>query len=433
MKMNKIIPAILSIALFTTACEKEFLDVDMPGVVAISSTVDYDLLLNSDDINSTFDWPLLQLNDNFEFAANDAPTGSAGMIYTWQDQPYQDQDPTLWSFQYKAIYYTNLVVNEVDKSTGGSAPEKARLKAEALLARAYSHFCLAQIYAKPYNAATAASDPGIPYVTTADMYAKTPDRMTVKSVYEKIIADVTEALPNLPNTNNASFRGSKAAAYGFLARVYLHLKDYDQVITNANAALALKSTVLDYTQPTFVMPAPVNNGEFLYLRLNTELNHFFTAVLTPDAEALLPFSDARLDLYAAFGYALLDSHYGVTVPETLLSKAEALARKTTPDLDAALTILNNLHVKRDSDHTNFSSSDADEVIDWVLEERRRELLPSGLRWFDMRRLAAEGRTATVTRTVGTDTYTLTPDSRKYTLQIPQSVINFNPGMPQNDK
>ncbi|MGN6420409.1 MAG: RagB/SusD family nutrient uptake outer membrane protein [Pseudobacter sp.] len=431
--MNKIIPAILSIALFTTACEKEFLDVDQPGVVAISSTVDYDMLLNSDDINGTFAWPLLHLNDNFEFAPNDAPTGAAGMIYTWQEQPYQDQDPVLWSFPYKAIYYANLVVNEVDGSTGGSAPEKARLKAEALLSRAYSHFCLVQLYAKPYNPATAANDPGIPYVTIADMYAKTPDRSTVKAVYEKLIADVTEALPNLPNTNIASFRGSKAAAYGLLARIYLHMKEYDKVITNADAALALKSTVLDYTLPTFVMPALVNNSEFLYLRVNTELDHFFTAILTPDAEDLLPFSDSRRDLYAAFGYALLDSHYGITVPETLLSKAEALARKTTPDLNAALTILNNLHVKRDTDHTNLSSSDKEEVIDWVVEERRRELLPSGIRWFDMRRLAAEGRTATVTRTVGSDTYVLTPDSKKYTLQIPQSVINFNPGMPQNDK
>ncbi|HVK46209.1 MAG TPA: RagB/SusD family nutrient uptake outer membrane protein [Pseudobacter sp.] len=431
--MNKIIPAILSIALFTTACEKEFLDVDQPGVVAISSTVDYDLLLNADAINGTFAWPLLHLNDNFEFPSNDAPTGAAGMIYTWQEQPYQDEDPDLWSMPYLAIYHANLVINEVERSTGGSAQEKSRLKAEALLSRAYSHFCVAQLFAKPYNPATAGADPGIPYVTISDMYAKTPDRQTVKIVYEKIIADITEAIPNLPNTNNASFRGSKAAAYGLLARVYLHMKDYEKVITNADAALTLKSTVLDYTLPTFVMPALVNNGEFLYLRINSELDHLFNAVLTPDAEALLSFTDTRRDLYAPFGYALLDSHYGITVPETLLSKAEALARKTTPDLNAALTILNNLHVKRDTDHTNLSSSDADEVIDWIVEERRREVLPSGIRWFDMRRLAAEGRTATVTRTVGTDTYTLTPDSKKYTLQIPQSVINFNPGMPQNDR
>lgn len=262
------------------------------------------------------------------------------------------------------------------------------------------------------------------------MYAKAPDRTNVKACYEKVIADVEAALPLLPNTNNASFRGSKAAAYGFLARVYLHMKEYDKVITNADAALALKSTVVDYSVPGYANPAMVNNSEFLYLRVNTELDHAFSAFFTADVEDLLSATDTRRRLYSN---APFDSHFGITVPETLLSKAEALVRKTTPDLTAALTIINNLNKKRDVAHAYLNSTDTEEVLDWVLAERRRELIASGLRWFDMRRLVAEGRTPTVIRVVGADEYKLTPDSKKYTLQIPQSVINFNPGMPQNDR
>jgi hypothetical protein len=73
------------------------------------------------------------------------------------------------------------------------------------------------------------------------------------------------------------------------------------------------------------------------------------------------------------------------------------------------------------------------VLTWVLNERRREFIARPLRWFDSRRLAKEGRTPTVVRRIGTDTYTLAPESKKYTLQIPQAVINFNPDMPLNER
>ncbi|XLL74012.1 RagB/SusD family nutrient uptake outer membrane protein, partial [Myroides odoratimimus] len=39
------------------------------------------------------------------------------------------------------------------------------MRAEALLARAYNHFMLVNLWAKHYNPATAESDLGIPYVT----------------------------------------------------------------------------------------------------------------------------------------------------------------------------------------------------------------------------------------------------------------------------
>lgn len=435
MNMKTIIPAILSLAIFITGCEKKFLDVDQPGVITVSATPDYDQLLNADAINAYFSWPLMQLNDNLEFAPERPPTGTSGRLYTWQDQPYVNEDPVIWSVPYHSVYYANLVINEVMSSNGGSQLEKEKLKAEGLLARAYAHFYIIQMFAKPYDPATAATDPGIPYVISADMYDKTPGRSTVKACYEKMIKDINDALPALADLHPIPYRGSKAAAYAFLARIYLHIKDYEKAIENADAALALKNDILDISPVGTVLPAVLNNPESIYLRTNYELYHVGRSKLTPSAAALFGTTDHRERLMATktTGLRIRETNIGITVPEIMLTKAEALVRRQSPDLSTALNIINTIHAKRDRMHVDLSSADQEEVLTWVLNERRRELIASPLRWFDSRRLAREGRTPTVVRRIGTDTYTLTPDSKKYTLQIPQAVINFNPDMPLNER
>ncbi|NML20714.1 RagB/SusD family nutrient uptake outer membrane protein [Pseudoflavitalea sp. G-6-1-2] len=432
--MNRIIYLFILSGLLLAGCEKNFLEVEQPGVITVSTTKDYDMMLNSSAVTSFISWPMLCLNDNFEFPSSKAPAGAPGMVYTWQNQPYQQEDPALWSQPYKAIYYANLVINEVENSTGGLATEKTKLKGEGLLTRGYMHFLLLQLYAKHYDAATAATDYGIPYVTTTDMYGVTPARSTVADCYTKVLNDIEQAIPLLPKTSTLSIRGSKAAAHATLSRIYLHMKNYEKAIANADAALALKSDLLDYSPATFRAVAFPANPEFYYLKTVTEFEHPYSANLTADAKALFNTTDSRKRLFVnALGYAAFSSHYGITVPEVMLIKAEALARKSSPDLTAALDIMNRLNKNRDRSHTDLSSTDAEQVITWILNEKRRELLPSPLRWFDMRRLAPEGRTPTVTRTVGTTTYTLEPNSKKYTMMIPAVVIRFNPDMPQNER
>ncbi len=302
-----------------------------------------------------FPGQLMQLNDNLEFAAERPPTGTSGRLYTWQDQPYVNEDPVIWSVPYHSIYYSNLVINEVMSSNGGSQPEKEKLKAEGLLARAYAHFYIIQMFAKPYDPATAATDPGIPYVISADMYDKTPGRSTVKGCYEKMIKDINDALPTLTDLHPIPYRGSKAAAYAFLARIYLHMKDYEKAIENADAALALKSDILDISPVGTVLPAILNNPENIYLRTNYELYHVGRSKLTPSAAALFGTTDHRERLMATktTGLRIRETNIGITVPEIMLTKAEALVRRQSPDLSTALDIINTIHAKRDRMHIDL--------------------------------------------------------------------------------
>lgn len=427
MKLLKILFFLVTTFCFVS-CEKKFLDSPLPGVGVIKSTQDYDLLLNSGkfcDVN----WSAVTLSDNYELDPTSVPGGSFGALYTWQDQPYGDGDPELWSGPYRAIYYSNLIINEVDLSDGGTTQQKARIKAEARLARADALFFLLQFFAKPFDPSTSDKDPGVPIVLTSDMYASLPGRGTVKQCYDFVVSELKLSLQDLPRSSVQSVRGSKAAAFGLLSRVYLHLRDYDNVVKFADSCLAISSNILDYTRvgvPFFNS----KNSEHIYLRNITEVNYAFSATISSEASMLFSPLDSRYLNYFLFP---LFSNYSVSIPEVYLNKAEALVRRATPDLNQALNIVNYINIRRDGMYFPASGTSQSRVLDIVLDERRRELLVSVLRWFDMRRLAKEGRVSTVTRVVGPTTYTLLPNDKKYTLLIPTIVMRFNPNMQQNDR
>lgn len=427
---------LLPLLVFLAGCEKKFLESQRTGQIILSDTRDYDLLLNSDKLVVWFNYPVMMLSDDVQL--NPARTINAAplrALYTWQDDVYQDQDPVLWTYQYNNINQYNVIIDEVDKASGGTAEEKKRFKAEAKLGRAFSHFILVNLYAKMYDAATSTTDPGVPYITTTDMYAPNPGRGTVKETYTKIINDVKEAIPDLFTKPEKNHRAGKAAAHGFLSRVYLFMGEYALAAEQADLCAAIDKTILNYRTTGFMKPVKQDDPELIYMRLLFETNTFSlqpTAAILP----LLPATDIRKRLYipsTSSLSALNQLTIGITAPEVLLNKAEALLRKTPADITGALQLLNELHAKRDNAHADYVTSDAGEALTWVLNERRRELVNSGMRWFDMRRFTKEGRLPVISRTLSGTQYTLEPDSKKFTLRIPGPVINQNPGMPQNDR
>ncbi|MGV6946452.1 RagB/SusD family nutrient uptake outer membrane protein, partial [Sphingobacterium kyonggiense] len=81
----------------------------------------------------------------------------------------------------------------------------------------------------------------------------------------------------------------------------------------------------------------------------------------------------------------------------------------------------------------FSSDNDETVLRFILDERRKELIWRGLRWSDLRRLNKDSRfSKTITRNIDGKIYTLEPNSPKYVLPIPNSVI-LNNSMQQNPR
>lgn len=157
--------------------------------------------------------------------------------YFFQDVEARDQGSpdNYWNACYAAIAAANHALEAIQ-----NAPDPSQYnaqKGEALVARAYSHFMLVTLFSKVYDPATAASDPGIPYVTEPEkVVLKQYERRTVAYVYEQIEKDIIEGLPLI---NNNVFRVPKyhfntAAAHAFAARFYLFKQDYQKAVEHAN-------------------------------------------------------------------------------------------------------------------------------------------------------------------------------------------------------
>src|SRR4051794_5490712 len=77
------------------------------------------------------------------------------------------------------------------------------------------------------------------------------------------------------------------------------------------------------------------------------------------------------------------------------------------------------------------AANAKQALAIVLQERRKELLFRGLRWTDLRRLSHDIDYAqTITRVIDGTTYTLEPNSFRYTFPIPDDIIQIT-GIAQN--
>lgn len=267
---------ILGIAAFGTStlmsCNK-YLDVLPKGVQLLETTRDYDLWLNNIDVEYSTSSQINQLDDKKDLPTISASLNSAGeKIFTWQAQFSETVPGTaeIWQTCYRPIYLFNTVIGNIDRATGPEQ-ERKRLKAEALLGRAYEYLLLVNLYAKVYNPATADKDLAVPFVTSVDITDPTPGRSTVQEIYGHIISDITAALPDLPRDNSINrFRGSLAGAHGTLARAYLYMSNFPKAAEHAQLALDNgPNAVVDYTIITDAKGIPVINKrpDAIYARL----------------------------------------------------------------------------------------------------------------------------------------------------------------------
>lgn len=163
--------------------------------------------------------------------------------YKWKDDNSEQYDsPTYyWSKCYSAIAHANNVLKAISE-----APDKQiynAQKGEALAARAYAHFMLVNIFGKHYNPATASTDLGVPYVDQPETVVfKSYKRATVKEVYERIEADLIEALTLVKDEAYTvpKYHFTKVALNAFASRFYLYTGNWDKVIAHSNLVLGGK-------------------------------------------------------------------------------------------------------------------------------------------------------------------------------------------------
>lgn len=457
---NKIITFSLATIFVSSlvSCRK-FVEIDLVGKRELKYTQDYQSLLNnSTSVERSYYWPVLASDDIYgsdEAYLNTLLLTDAN-AYSWKSDLVGDnsEDPD-WADQYKQIYLFNQIATEIMESQGGTEIQKKNILAQAKVHRALNYFNLVNSYAKQYDASTAKTDLGVPLLTSPDLYVKL-DRKPIEVVYKQIIEDLNSAIPDLPEQANFNTLASRPAAEGILARVYLQMRDYGKALQYAELVLARPQyKLIDLRQYKAVpnsYPNVLDDTEEIFIK--SLRNIAPTLSLNPELLALFEPGDLRATLFTVDGSAFpwapfqgkaYNKHRiisanakitnGPTLPEMMLIKAEALARDNGRFAEA-VAVLNSLRSKRfeDSAYKPLQITDQQAILKLVINERRKELMGKGLRWFDQKRLAAEpGFVNTQTRTYKGESFTLAPNSNRYVMPIASKYIVLNPEIVQNPR
>lgn len=170
-----------------------------------------------------------------------------------------DQVRFIWRLLYKQVFAANAVAKSIPKETPDATLKFYR--AQALAARAFDYFTLAQMYQQTYAGHEEA--PCVPLITdenSAEAGIKGAPRAKVKDIYDFVLANLDEAVDLL--TNNTVARTDKrffdlAVVYGLRARVNLVMNRWNAAASDAQAAInattATPAGLTAVNQPTFVL------------------------------------------------------------------------------------------------------------------------------------------------------------------------------------
>lgn len=388
---------------------------------------------------------------------------------------------TNWSQLYDGISKANIVLQKVpgiDDPQLDLGGRRNQILGEASFLRAYHYYQLVKMWS------------GVPLITepvaSTDPTETQKPRATEAEIYAQIIADLSFAAENLPDTysDDASVnkaRATKGAANALLAKVYAQKPDpdYNKVLEYANAVInspAGYTLLPEYSQlfdgnhynnsesimeVQFVGATEANFGPQLLLPPSLS-GDTWRKFVTPSQDLVKAFDDegdmVRKNASILFesapwsdefwsvavggnvpfaykwksanGWASTNRQYLLRLGDIVLLKAEALNELNRPEEARD-------EIDRIRDRVGLGATPAANQAEMRLaieNERRLELAQEGQRWDDLRR---SGRAVEVMnnlneidlRTNTVKEYNMTAD--KLWLPIPQSERNRNPLLEQN--
>lgn len=419
--------------------------------------LDYYVELMTDDVNLAY------------YNANLLPYPLTPFSFaeTHEDQSMLGGYDQAWKNFYRAIYYANVVIQNADDAVG-TPQQRNYLKGEAMLLRAFSYFKLVNLYAKPYDASTAADDLGVPLTLDPAVQSESYIRATVKEVYDQIDMDLTEGLRLMKANDLGVTNKSKLTPIAgdlLASRVALYKKEYDKVITHATAVIQANPSFHNLSGFDFNVARNWGYGGQIHVfnDANSNLlfrygtNEFYHYVYYPggmgvsdDLIEQYELGDIRLYYFTypqgvgrryykfrPFPNRLGEPIRGFRTEEAYLNRAEAYAEMERSQ--DALDDLNQLRRHKfdpnyGADPSYFMLQLADypsqpAQIAVVRQERRRELCFEFHRWYDLRRYGMPE----ITHTHGGETYVLAAGDPRYVLQIPQRELDYNPEMKKNPR
>ena len=374
-----------------------------------------------------------------------------GSFPTYQEIKNREINPdnvdvtNVWNQIYAGIDRANNII-AASENIKDAAFEKNKAIAEAKFLRAYLYFDLIRFFGGDATGYALETGVGVPLVvkptyTISD--AAPVAKSTAKQVFDQINTDLDFAIANLSDPLGTG-RAGKNAAVATKARVSLYLNKFEDAET-------LSSQIIDQFSGTTAYGGLTENYADIFIKKNQQPESIFELQFSSTNSNGLFFyyfgrdevestkslknaheaGDLRLPVnYYTVGSITGTLKYGradgtdnvllIRLAELYLIRAEARARKASPDIDGAAADLNIVRARAGLGNTSAES--ATDIANAVIKERRVEFAHEAQRWFDLRRI---GLAATAFGIA---------DARKVLWPIPQNevltsgnVIQQNPG------
>lgn len=439
----------IGIVISLASCER-FLDVKPNKALAVPNKLqDLQALLDDNSVINSSGISAAEVSAD-DYYVTDAAWNSITQevyrrMYVWEKDYIFLASANDWFRSYRIIYSANIVLDNLAeiRPTLSNQEELNNVKGQALFLRAKQFFQNVLLWSKIYDENTAREDLGIPLRVIQDFNVESV-RPSVEATYRQIINDLREAMDLLPNMPVAKTRASLPAAYGLLGRVYLAMGNYDSCYHFTDLALKIENRLIDYNTeidqgaaqpfPQFnkevIMDGYMQRPAILYQNIMLVDSVLYGFYETGDVRKKVLFQDNQDGTFGFKGSYSLGLFDGISVNELYLMRAECHVR--LGEIGAALNDLNTLLSHR-FEHRSFTPvdiTDPYELLQTILNERRKELLFRGIRWMDIKRLNRDGAGIDLVRYIGGKRYELLAKSSRFALPIPELVIERS-GMQQN--
>ncbi|WP_291592498.1 RagB/SusD family nutrient uptake outer membrane protein [Bacteroides sp.] len=490
MKRKIYIGCLIVTALTFNACDN-YLDIIPKGESTLNQTDDY-LGLIEDMYGYPIDdgWYLCgeATSYNMELLENySSPINSTSFFWdeNFDRATYMTSAQDLYTMCYKRIAKYNILIENIGDSEGSENDKIAGI-AQAKILRAYNYLYLINTYAKPYDPATADQERGI-ILRDEFSLEEAGVQKSIGDAYRLIEQDIKDALPNLPHKSLNTFRPDRSFGYALKAKMHLLKREFDQALqasldcikeAEGEGGHKLWDMNVEYqtgvTKYKEMIPVPmdmmIEYGGPMYGMFRTVCSNLYFMHPYESSENLLyqhglnQFSpspsmirkpvidlfDRKSDLRYTFSMELMPTRPtaetgsinlnnqfvkwnsgGIKLSEVYLIAAECYARKG--DKDYAMKYVNDIRKNRfiAKYYKDITANDANEAMQIVRDERKRELLYTNNGFFDMRRFCTEFN-ETLTREYDGKTYTLKPTSHLLTFPFPVAAMQ-NSNLIQNSK
>ncbi len=476
---KKFTPYLVCLALLLSACD-DFLDTqsstEVPTNNAITTIVDaqsalngcYDIMQQPEYYNQYY---LIYGDIRGDDIQSDAGGQASYYLYVFDHYRLNSASSgfgLMWYYPLQLIRNASRIIEAIEsgKVTDGSETSRNQIKGHAIALRAMAHFDLVKVFGYPYKKDNGRSW-GAPVIDHVLKDNELPVRKTVAETYDFIIRELVRAIPMMSTSKNSYNQLNAYATRALLARAYLYTEQNELAYQTAATLIEeLKGNSLYtlYTHSGYPQAFAYNsndtnfNPESLLEIFNTPMDNpsrnglgymyspngysenmvtwSFKDFINQDANDIRNFIIGYYGNGAPFlnkypgagGQAAFDNNYPlIRLSEVYLTAAEA-AVKGGGSLTDGLSYLNAI-VQRGNPENEVD--EAGYTLERVLDERRKEFIGEGHRYFDLLRNGITFYRSGGYHYGAATGYDIDWDFELCVLPIPLDQFKLNPQLQQN--